>query len=323
MRFSIASLLLLVVPTITFAHPQAAPALQERDALTTILNPRSPKGGGGGGGRGGGSSSSGSSGSSSSGSSGSSSSSGGGRSSSSSSSSSSSGGGRTSSSSNAGGATSRGSGASKNYGGGRFYGGGSTAPYSAGKSSPRGIAALPLVGAGLLVFPGLWLYGAYAYPYGHPYSYRNRTARRNRTATSTSTSASATPTAPTRRSLVDRFFEIEMRQATDEGVDETKPVTCLCAMYSVCGCDDSDDTTFLDQVIGDGDYSKLNASLVQIADINGTSTIVLNGTLPNGTTASGGVDDEVPGSASTLSIGGSVLGYWVMIALVGFTCFLV
>lgn len=166
---------------------------------------------------------------------------------------------------------------------------------------------MALVGGALLIYPGLWLYGAYAYPYGRPYSYYNRTARRNRTATAT---------APTRRSLVGRFFEIEARQETETGVNETKPVTCLCAMNAECGCDEGEDTTFLDQVIGDGDYSKLNAALVQIADINGTSTIVLNGTLEAGTT-------DTISAASTMSIGGSMVGYWVMMALVGFTCFLV
>ena len=120
-----------------------------------------------------------------------------------------------------------------------------------------------------------------------------------------------------------------MRQATEEGVNETKPVTCLCAMYAVCGCDDNDDTTFLDSLIGDGDYRKLNSTLVQVADINGTSTIVLNGTLPNGTTAAGGTEDsgeEEDSSSGSVENNSYMLhtsGYWVMIALVGCTCFLV
>jgi hypothetical protein len=93
-------------------------------------------------------------------------------------------------------------------------------------------------------------------------------------------------------------------------------------MYAVCGCDDNNSTTFLDTVIGDGDYTKLNASLVQIADIEGKSTIVLNGTLPNGTTAPGGTEDagNSSGATSYLLQNG---GYWVMIVLVGCTCFLI
>lgn len=120
-----------------------------------------------------------------------------------------------------------------------------------------------------------------------------------------------------------------MRQESEDGVNETKPVTCLCGTYDVCGCDDTGDTSFLASLIGDGDYNSLNHSLVSIADINGTSTIVLNGTLPNGTTASGGdVDangEDAASSATPVSSGGMVeiTGYWVMIALVGYTCFLI
>jgi hypothetical protein len=68
----------------------------------------------------------------------------------------------------------------------------------------------------------------------------------------------------------------------------------------------------------------LNQSLVTVADVNGTSTILLNGTLPNGTTASGGDEDAIQ---STDSAGVRTLveasGYWVMIAAVGLTCFVI
>lgn len=126
--------------------------------------------------------------------------------------------GRGSSSSNAGGSTKTGSGVTPRFGGGRYYGGGATTPYTAGRASPRGIAPVFLVGGALAVFPGLWLYGAYSYPYYHPYTFHNRTGRRN------STTNTTTPT----REI--HFGEIEMRQ-DDGGVNETKPVTCLCAEY--------------------------------------------------------------------------------------------
>ena len=201
-----------------------------------------------------------------------------------------------------------------NYGGGRYYGGGATKPYRAGGVSPLGIAPI-FLGVGLLaVYPGLWLYGAYVYPYHNPYTFYNRSARRNTTATTTSSSATATPT------LSGRDFELWIRQSTDDGVNETKPVTCLCANYAVCGCDDNGNTTFLDSLIGDGSYANLNASLVQVADINGTSTIVLNGTLPNGTTASGGTEDAFSGAIQSMA---QFSGYWVMVAMVGATIFLV
>jgi len=247
------------------------------------------KGGGGGGGKGGsGGSSGGKGGSSSSGSSSSGSSP------------------KGSSSSNTGGRTKTGSGVTPNYGGGRYYGGGATSPYQSGSRSPLGIAAVPLAfGAGALAFyPGIWLYGAYAYPYSHPYTFRNRTAH-NTTNTTTTTTR-------------DLHFDIEIRQ--DTGLIETKNVTCLCAMYEECGCDDNGNSTFLDSLIGDGSYSNLNLSLVNVADINGSSTIILNGTLPNGTTAAGGTDDAFDSAAMRTIIQAS--GFWPMIALVGMTVLL-
>jgi len=190
------------------------------------------------------------------------------------------------------------------FGGGRYYGGGATTPYTAGARSPLGILAVPLAFSALAFYPGIWLYGAYAYPYGHPYTFHNRTAT-NHTNTTTTTR--------------DLHFDIEIRQDSSTGVNETKPVTCLCAMYAECGCDDSGNTTFLDSLIGDGTYSNLNLSVVNVADINGTSTIVLNGTLPNGTTAAGGTEDA-SGAARVVF---EASGYWLMVALVGMTVYAV
>lgn len=209
--------------------------------------------------------------------------------------------GKGSSSSNAGGSTKTGSGVTPNYGGGRYYGGGATTPYKAGARSPLGILAVPLTFSALAFYPGIWLYGAYAYPYSHPYTFHNRTATNHTNTTTTR----------------DLHFDIEIRQ--DTGVTETKNVTCLCAMYAECGCDDNGNTTFLDSLIGDGTYANLNLSLVNVADINGTSTIVLNGTLPNGTTAAGGTENA-SGAVRTVI---EMSGYWVMIALVGATVYLV
>lgn len=79
------------------------------------------------------------------------------------------------------------------------------------------------LGVGLLsIYPGLWLYGAYSYPYNNPYSFRNHSARRNTTGT------------PTRDV---RVGTLAIRQ--DDGVNETKPVTCLCeATLGQCLVDD-------------------------------------------------------------------------------------
>jgi hypothetical protein len=111
-----------------------------------------------------------------------------------------------------------------------------------------------LLGIGALAFfPGIWLYGAYMYPYSHPYGFYNSSSRRN----------------------------------------ETKKVNCLCQQYSVCGCDDNDDKSYLSSVVGNG--TNLNSTLIRAATVNGTDQLFLNGTLPNGTTASGGSDSAAMG----------------------------
>src|SRR5205085_2412681 len=97
-------------------------------------------------------------------------------------------------------------------------------------------------GAALAFWPGLWLSGAYLYHYNHPYSYYNASSKAN----------------------------------------ETKPVTCGCDPYAVCGCDENGDPQYLADLVGNG--TNLNNTLVSVANVNGTQTILLNGTLPNGTT---------------------------------------
>lgn len=251
---------------------------QYLDLSTTSEDLWKRKGGGGGGGRGGSGGSSGgsSSGGSSSGSSGGSSSgsSSGGRGGSGSGTGS---GGRGSSSSNTGGSTTTGSGVRPGYGGGTYYGGGARTPYKAGSTSPSGIVPLVLGGAalGYLGFVGAsWAYGAYAYPYTRPYWYYNTTNQRN----------------------------------------ETKPVTCLCDYYETCGCDDNGNQTYFNSVIGDGSYANLNRSLVTVADNETTheSTIYIRGTLPNGTTSSGGTEDPNSAGESFMALARAA-GWWPVI----------
>lgn len=245
-----------------------------REELMSYLEKRRGGGGSGGGGGRGGSSGSSSSGSSSSGSS--------------SGSSGSSGGAAAGGSRNTGTASSS-SGIAPSYGGGRYYGGGSSTAYRAGGRSPSGVLPFALIGAGLLIFPGLWLYGAYEYNYDHPYSFHNAS-----------------------------------NASQPAGQNETLPVTCLCQMYSACGCDNNDNTTYLDSIIGNGSPSSENSSLVHIGNINGTKTIVLNGTLPNGTDNS-----TTSSSSSSTSTSGAVRnafvensGFWVMGGIVGATVWL-
>ena len=72
-------------------------------------------------------------------------------------------------------------------------------------------------------------------------------------------------------------------------------------------------------MINNGTDGPVNSSTVRyISYPNGTQAAYINGTLPNGTTASGGTD---PSNASQISGAVRVLmdygGYWVMVATVG------
>ncbi|KAK3310252.1 uncharacterized protein B0T15DRAFT_30991 [Chaetomium strumarium] len=182
--------------------------------------------------------------------------------------------GRGSSSSNTGGRTTSGSGPSPAYGGGRYYGGGAAVPYRSGSRSPTGLLPVFFFAGALAFWPGLWLYGAHLYHYNHPYSFYNQSANRN----------------------------------------ETKPVTCACDPYLECGCDDTGDNQHLNDLVGNGSYAALNKSVINVADVNGTSTILLNGTLPNGTTAAGGTEDPNAGNGLRALL--QHAGLWPVIATV-------
>lgn len=216
-------------------------------------------------------------------------SSGGGRSSGSSSSSS-----RTGASSTVGGSTRSGSGPTRSYGGGGYYGGGAAVPYSAGGRTPKGLIAAPLLlgGAALAIMPGLWLYNVYPYNYNNPYRFYNRSANGTRNNNENDN---------------DRRMVALVTRQSQQGANETLPVVCLCQEYSSCGCDENDDPSYIDSIVGNGSYATLNKSLVTVSDVNNTRTLVLNGTLPNGTTAPGGTDD----AGAALSIG-KYAGYWAM-----------
>jgi hypothetical protein len=204
------------------------------------------------------------------------------------------GGSRTTPTSMTGGQTVAGSGPSRSFGRGGYYGGGAAVPYSAGSRTPRGLVAAPLLGgvALLAIMPGLWLYGSvYPYHYNNPYRFYNRS--RNATENDNNNNNNNA------RSIV-------IRQS-QQGANETLPVVCLCQEFAVCGCDENDSQAYIDDLIGNGSYAALNKSLVTVSEVNNTKTLVLNGTLPNGTTAPGGVDDAATG----LSIS-QYSGYWAM-----------
>ncbi|KAK8162531.1 hypothetical protein IWX90DRAFT_245880 [Phyllosticta citrichinensis] len=196
-------------------------------------------------------------------------SSGGGRSSGGSSSSS----GRTSGTSNVGGSTRGGSGRAPAYGGGTYYAGGAAVPFAAGQRSKLGLVPFLLPLTALAFIPLLaWGWasgiGGYQYAYRNPYVFQNRTANAN------------------------------------NATNTTLPVVCYCQQYTTCGCDDNNSTAYFDSIVGNGSYDALNKSVVNVARVNGTDTLILNGVLPNGTTAAG--SDSAAGRA----IGSAVVSGW-------------
>ncbi|RHZ60731.1 uncharacterized protein CDV56_104584 [Aspergillus thermomutatus] len=170
------------------------------------------------------------------------------------------------------GSTSSSSRVAPSYGGGSYYAGGAKSAYSAGRRSPLGITPFLLPVAALAIFPGIWLYGAYAYPYTHHYDYINQTSRQN----------------------------------------ESLPVVCLCQEYSACGCDDNNNSTYYQSLFNG--TQPVNSSIAKVVNANGTETIYINGTLPNGTTSTSSSTSSAPGTALL-----EASGYWVMVALVAST----
>ena len=118
------------------------------------------------------------------------------------------------------------------------------------------------------------MYGAYAYNFNHPYYFHNAS------------------------------------NTTDSKNNESLPVTCVCEQYSACGCDDNGNTTYIDSLLGDGKDSSQNSSLVHVGNVNGTKTVVINGTLPNGTDTT-----ETNGAMKQRAMEAS--GFWVVAAVVG------
>lgn len=178
--------------------------------------------------------------------------------------------------SNLGGRTREGSGTPPSYGG--VYTGGASVPYTSGARSPtRGVTPYLLPIGAFAFFPALWLFPVYAYPY---YGYGGY-----------------------------HWY--------DNGRNRTANVTCLCQEYSVCGCDpdpNGNQTVLAQQLTnGSGSGAPVNSSQVRVMDYgNGNVTAYINGTLDNGTTASGGTDpsneDEISAAAQLMINYG---GYWI------------
>ncbi|KAK5109323.1 hypothetical protein LTR62_007092 [Meristemomyces frigidus] len=94
--------------------------------------------------------------------------------------------------------------------------------------------------------------------------------------------------------------------------NETHPVQCLCGQYQQCGCDDNNSTDYLNSVAN-------NNTIAKLANVNGTQTLVVNGTLSNDTTA----DSTSSSGATGLGQGLVELsGFWVVAAGVAYTMLL-
>jgi hypothetical protein len=113
-----------------------------------------------------------------------------------------------------------------------------------------------------------------------------------------------------------RYYNSTSRQ------DEEREIICHCQDNMVCMCDDIDDEEFWDELIGDGDYDKLNKTLVDVTNVNGTMTIVVNGTLPNGTTVPGDEDQyEQYLTNAGINLGQSLGMLPAAVAVFGFALF--
>ncbi|KJX99733.1 hypothetical protein TI39_contig352g00066 [Zymoseptoria brevis] len=91
--------------------------------------------------------------------------------------------------------------------------------------------------------------------------------------------------------------------------NESLPMDCYCGRLSTCGCDANNNTDWLNDIANNG-------SVAQKLRINGTDTLVVDGSLPNGTTAPGG-SDGAAGSLSQQLAESS--GLWVVVAGVVYT----
>lgn len=209
----------------------------------------------------------------------------------------------TSRSSNAGGYSSGGTGPAPRYtgtGGKKFYSGGGSAPYRSGSRTPSGLSAVALPAALMGgVFAGLWLGSLlYMYAWTNPLAWQNPLNA---------------------RALVLPYLNSTAGNATQQvltvpgGGNVTLPVTCLCEENAVCGCDEVHDEQFVAALLQDaasgGDAA---GKTVRLSVVNGTLTVVINGTLPNGTTADGG-SDYAAGAAA----GPRWAITWVVVAVAG------
>ena len=98
-------------------------------------------------------------------------------------------------------------------------------------------------------------------------------------------------------------------------MNETHNVRCLCGRDAECGCDDvrgTDLNNYVQSVVGNGSWAAMQQNGVRKE--KGNSTLVIDGSLDNGTTAAGGSDDTTQGSGAMGR--GRDLGMVMLVALV-------
>ena len=86
------------------------------------------------------------------------------------------------------------------------------------------------------------------------------------------------------------------------------PVFCLCEKYAECSCDENSDRSYYESIFNG--TQPANSSVAKIVEVNGTETIYINGTLPNGTTVA---DSSAPSGGARAGV--QISGYWPMVAL--------
>lgn len=72
--------------------------------------------------------------------------------------------------------------------------------------------------------------------------------------------------------------------------------------------------------MGNGTEADQDKTLVRVANVNGTKTVVINGTLPNGTDSSSSDSSSTSGAIRTAVLENS--GFWLLGAIVSATVFL-
>ncbi|KAK9359420.1 glycine-rich protein [Lipomyces starkeyi] len=87
----------------------------------------------------------------------------------------------------------------------------------------------------------------------------------------------------------------------------TRDVTCLCTEYEECGCDENTDSLYIDN---------LPSNITKTTAVNGTGYLLINGTLENATTASGGSDGYNSSARVLRAQSAGLTGWAVLVSLI-------